>query len=73
MYTKIFIHTEGCCYDFPDNPSLIHKLHVAWTAGKVVAAVCHGPNGLVNVKDSHGHHIVQVIWGGHQPCTSVHC
>ena len=27
-------------------------------AGKVVSSVCHGPNGLVNVKSSTGKHIV---------------
>ena len=28
------------------------------SVGKVVSSVCHGPNGLVNVKSSTGKHIV---------------
>ena len=28
-------------------------------AGKVVSAVCHGPNGLVNVNDANGDPIVK--------------
>lgn len=50
---------HGVCYDFPDNPELIALVESFWAKGKVVAAVCHGPVGLVNVKDPAGHYIVK--------------
>ena len=34
---------------------LLVPLHMT---GKIVSSVCHGPNGLVNVKSSSGKHIV---------------
>lgn len=33
-------------------------LSTAWAEGKVISAVCHGPAGLVNVKDANGHPLV---------------
>lgn len=45
---------HGACYDFPDNPQLIALLEAAEAAGKVISAVCHGPVGLVNIKDVSG-------------------
>ena len=37
---------HGTCTDFPDGAAAI--VSSAFEAGKVVAAVCHGPMGLVN-------------------------
>lgn len=59
-YDAIFLPGgHGVCYDFPDNPNLIALLESFWAKGKVVAAVCHGPVGLVNIKDPAGEYIVK--------------
>lgn len=50
---------HGVCFDFPQSDLLGKLLSEAWQAGKVVAAVCHGPNGLVNVKDASGESVVK--------------
>eukprot|EP00798_Chlamydomonas_sp_ICE-L_P019040 gene19040-25637_t len=59
-YAAVFLPGgHGVCFDFPQNELLGKKLSDAWQAGKVVSAVCHGPNGLVNVKDAAGVPIVK--------------
>ncbi|KAG1676650.1 hypothetical protein FOA52_008780 [Chlamydomonas sp. UWO 241] len=50
---------HGVCWDLPDNADLIAQLSAAYQAGKVVAALCHGPFGLVNIKDAAGQPIVK--------------
>jgi putative intracellular protease/amidase len=50
---------HGVCWDLPDHADLIAQLSAAYQAGKVVAALCHGPCGLVNVKDAAGAPIVK--------------
>jgi len=50
---------HGTCYDLPESEELSKQLSAAWAAGKVVSAVCHGPTGLVNVKDANGVPIVK--------------
>lgn len=40
---------HGTCVDFVDGAAAI--VTQAYAKGKVVAAVCHGPTGLVNAKD----------------------
>ena len=55
-YDAIFLPGgHGTMWDLPDNSTLADLLSRAWAAGKVLGAVCHGPAGLVNVKDSMGH------------------
>jgi len=49
---------HGTMWDLPDNPGLIRLIAAIWAAGKPVAAVCHGPAGLVNVRDGAGRSIV---------------
>ncbi len=46
------------CWDFPNNGELIALLEALNKEGKVVSAVCHGPNGLVNVKGTDGKPLV---------------
>lgn len=46
-------------FDLPDSATLATLLNTAWAQGKVVAAVCHGPAGLVNVTDETGAPLVQ--------------
>ena len=58
-YAAVFLPGgHGTMWDMPDNATLARLVGHAWTQGKVVAAVCHGPAGLVGVKDSAGVPIV---------------
>jgi putative intracellular protease/amidase len=41
---------HGTMWDFPDNEPLAEIASSIYARGGVVAAVCHGPAGLVNVK-----------------------
>lgn len=49
---------HGTMFDFPDNRELIGVLERAEAGGHVIAAVCHGPAGLVNVRRPDGAHLV---------------
>lgn len=49
---------HGTLWDLPDNARLKALLSSAWSSGEVVAAVCHGPAGLLNVKDRAGRSIL---------------
>lgn len=45
---------HGGLYDFPANSSLIGIAERIHAQGGVVAAMCHGPAGLLNLKDRDG-------------------
>jgi putative intracellular protease/amidase len=49
---------HGTMWDLPDNDELAALAAQIYERGGVVAAVCHGPAGLVNVKLSDGRHLV---------------
>ena len=49
---------HGVMWDLADNPTLASLLARAHSNGKVVAAVCHGPAALVNVRLPHGGYLV---------------
>jgi putative intracellular protease/amidase len=49
---------HGVMWDLAASPALGAMLGRAFDAGKVVAAVCHGPAGLVNARDASGAPIV---------------
>lgn len=49
---------HGTMYDLPDNRKLQELLRDFYEAGKIVAAVCHGPAGLVGAKLSNGNPLV---------------
>lgn len=58
-YAAVFLPGgHGTMWDLPKSESLAGLLTTAWRDGKVVAAVCHGPAGLVNVKDETGQPLV---------------
>lgn len=58
-YDAIFLPGgHGVMWDLPDNQKLQDILRKAHEGGKIISAVCHGPAGLVNAKDSSGKHIV---------------
>lgn len=58
-YSAIFLPGgHGTMWDLPNNQDLATLLGKAWADGKVLSAVCHGPAGLVSVKDEHGKPLV---------------
>lgn len=58
-YAAVFLPGgHGTMWDLPRSQPLASLLGKAWADGKIVAAVCHGPAGLVNVKDATGQPLV---------------
>ena len=49
---------HGTMWDFPDSEALADRISRIWTCGGAVAAVCHGPAGLVNVRLGEGEALV---------------
>lgn len=49
---------HGTMWDFPDNTEIASIARNIYENGGVVAAVCHGPSGLVNIKLSDGKYLV---------------
>ncbi len=49
---------HGTMWDFPDDTALARIAASIYENGGAVAAVCHGPAGLVNVKLSNGSYLV---------------
>jgi len=49
---------HGTMFDLPENPHLKAMLHSQFEAGRIVAAVCHGPAGLVDVTLNDGRPLV---------------
>ncbi len=45
---------HGGLYDFPDDKELIALAENIHTRGGYVSAMCHGPAGLLNLKDQNG-------------------
>ncbi|MGW4161487.1 type 1 glutamine amidotransferase domain-containing protein [Streptomyces sp. NPDC004788] len=50
---------HGTMWDFPDSAELAALAAGVYERGGVVAAVCHGPAGLVNLKLSDGSYLVE--------------
>lgn len=58
-YDAIFLPGgHGTMFDLPQSEALAALLSQAWARGKILAAVCHGPAGLVNVRDKDGKPVV---------------
>ncbi len=49
---------HGTMWDFPDNKDVQRVTRQVYEQGGVVAAVCHGPAALVNVRLSNGEYLV---------------
>lgn len=49
----------GAAYDLGTSAQLGHKISQAWSAGKVIGGVCHGPLGLLLASDGAGKPLVQ--------------
>ena len=59
-YDAVFLPGgHGTVVDFPDNETLQRVVRDVYESGNVVAAVCHGPIGLVNVTLSNGEPLVK--------------
>ncbi len=59
-YSAIFYAGgHGAMWDFPPNAQLADITRRIYEAGGVVAAVCHGPAGLVNVHLSDGKYLIK--------------
>lgn len=54
----IFAGGHGTMWDFPDNKDIQRIASAIYDRGGVVAAVCHGPAALVNVKAANGQYLV---------------
>lgn len=49
---------HGTVWDFPDSPAVQSLTRAVYEQGGVVAAVCHGPSALVNVRLTGGAYLV---------------
>lgn len=54
----LFAGGHGAMWDLADNQALAKLTGSIWEQGGVVAAVCHGPAGLVNVELADGSYLV---------------
>jgi len=46
-------------YDFPDDANIKNIISQQYEKGKMVAAICHGVGGLLNVRLSNGEHLIK--------------
>jgi putative intracellular protease/amidase len=54
-----FAGGHGTMWDFPTSDEVARVAAAIYEKGGIVAAVCHGPAALVNVKLSNGKHLVE--------------
>lgn len=54
----LYVGGHGTMWDFPGNKDLAGLARDIYEAGGAVAAVCHGPAGLVNITLSDGSYLV---------------
>lgn len=50
---------HGAMWDFPDNNKLAQIARQIYESGGFVAAVCHGPAGLLPIKLENGHYLIE--------------
>ncbi len=50
---------HGTMYDFPDDTAIQHIIKKQYEGGKLVAAICHGVGGLLNVRLSNGEYLIK--------------
>lgn len=50
---------HGTMWDLPDNPALARLVETLSATGRIVAAVCHGPAGLVSARRADGRPLVE--------------
>lgn len=54
----VFSGGHGTMWDFPDSPAVQDVSATIYESGGVIAAVCHGPAALVNVRLSDGSYLL---------------
>lgn len=54
-----FTGGHGVMWDFPDNPDLRRVAETIYNRGGIVAAVCHGVAGLLDLRDERGQLIIK--------------
>lgn len=50
---------HGTMYDFPNDTAMQNIVQQQYENGKIVAAICHGVGGLLNVKLSNGEYLIK--------------
>lgn len=50
---------HGTMYDFPDDATMQSIIRKQYESGKLVAAICHGVGGLLNVELSNGEYLIK--------------
>lgn len=55
----VIIGGDGAMFDLPTDPSTIEFISDMATLGGPIAAVCHGPAALVNVKNQQGNYLIK--------------
>lgn len=50
---------HGTMYDFPDDAMMQSIIRKQYESGRIVAAICHGVGGLLNVKRSNGEYLIK--------------
>lgn len=50
---------HGAMYDFPDNAVLQRMIQTQYESGRLVAAICHGVCGLLDVKLADGRYLIR--------------
>lgn len=50
---------HGTMYDFPNDKTMQEIVSKQYESGKMVAAICHGVGGLLNVKLSNGDYLIK--------------
>lgn len=62
-YAGVFLPGgHGTMWDLPDNPALAQGISTLFAAGRPVAAVCHGPSGLIAAVLPDGRPLVADRW-----------
>ncbi len=53
-----FAGGHGTMWDFPAADDILQIANTIYEKGGIVSAVCHGPSGLLNIKDSRGNILI---------------
>lgn len=54
----LYVGGHGSMWDFPGNPQVRRVGTDVYNAGGVLAAVCHGPSGLLDIRLPDGRHLL---------------
>ncbi|MFK8003065.1 MAG: type 1 glutamine amidotransferase domain-containing protein [Polyangiales bacterium] len=54
-----FVGGHGTMWDFPNQPALASLGEAIYAQGGIVSAVCHGPAGLIGLRDDNGEPLIR--------------